>query len=168
MIIRRQIDRHHLTLWGWVMYICINKLTIISLDNGWSPGWHQTIIWTNAGPWGTNFSKISIGIYTFSFKKMHLKMSSGKWQPFCLSLNKLTWCKQYDLLPFNTMNISLSYVSPVPWGLRKLMEIIGWRWVNRLLARKPGISIFFNSLMSHNTVCRNRRYVKWDIHCDKI
>ena len=30
-----------------------------------------------------------IEIHTISFKKMHLKMSSGKWQPFCLSLNVL-------------------------------------------------------------------------------
>ena len=28
-----------------------------------------------------------IKIHTFSFKKMHLKMSSVKWRPFCLSLN---------------------------------------------------------------------------------
>ena len=52
------------------------------------------IIWTNAGilligPWRTNFIEILIGIQTFSFKKMHLKMSSAKWHPFCLSLNVL-------------------------------------------------------------------------------
>ena len=32
------------------------------------------------------FSEILIEIYTFSFKKMFLNMSSGKWQPFCLGL----------------------------------------------------------------------------------
>ena len=42
---------------------CISKLTIIGLDNGLSPGRHQSIIWTNAGvlligPWETNFSEI--------------------------------------------------------------------------------------------------------------
>ena len=52
----------------------------------------QAIIWTNAGilligPLGTNFSEILIKIYTFSLKKMHLKMSPAKWRPFCLSLN---------------------------------------------------------------------------------
>ena len=41
-------------------------------------------------PLGTNFSEISIEINTFSFKKMPLKMSSGKWRPFCLGLNVLT------------------------------------------------------------------------------
>ena len=29
-------------------------------------------------PLGTNFNEILIKIHTFSFKKMHLKMSSGK------------------------------------------------------------------------------------------
>ena len=38
---------------------------------------------------GNGLSEILIKIYTFSLKKMHLKMSSGKWQPFRLSLNEL-------------------------------------------------------------------------------
>ena len=39
---------------------------------------------------GTDFGKFFVEIQTFSFKKMHLNMSSGKWWPFCLSLNVLT------------------------------------------------------------------------------
>ena len=63
--------------------LCISNLTIIGSDNGLSPGRRQAIIWTNAGilligPLGTNLSEI----YIFSFKKMHLKMLSGKCQPF--------------------------------------------------------------------------------------
>ena len=78
--------RHTLTHWGWVTHICISKVTIGS-DNGLSPGRRQAIIWTNAGvllvvPLGTNFSEILIKIDIFSFKKMHLKISSGKWQPY--------------------------------------------------------------------------------------
>ena len=78
-----------LTHWGRVTHICISKHTIIGSDNGLAPGRRQTIIWTNdgillIGPSGTNFSEILIGIQTFSFKKMHLKMSSAKWRPFCL------------------------------------------------------------------------------------
>ena len=77
------------------MHICISKLTIIGPDNGLSPGRHQAIKGTSAGillirPLGTNFSEILIGIQTFSFKKMYLKMLSAKWQPFCLGLNVLT------------------------------------------------------------------------------
>ena len=82
------------THWGRVTHICVSELTIIGSDNGLSPGQRQAIIWNNAGllliePLGTNFSEISIGIQTFSFKKMHLIMSSAKWRPFCLGLNVL-------------------------------------------------------------------------------
>ena len=83
-----------LTHWGRATQICVVKLTTIGSDNGFSPGRHQTIIWTNAGilligPIGTNLSEILIIINTFSFKKMHLKMSCAKWRPFCLGLNVL-------------------------------------------------------------------------------
>ena len=85
-----------LTHWGRVTYTCVGNLTIIGPDNGLSPGRRQAIIWTNAGilligPWGTNVSEILIGIHTFSFKKINLKMSSAKWRPFCLGLNMLTY-----------------------------------------------------------------------------
>ena len=39
------------------------------------------------GPLGTHLNEISFEIKKFSCKKMHLKIPSGKWQPFCLSLN---------------------------------------------------------------------------------
>ena len=86
------------THWGRVTHICVSKLTIISSDNGLSPGRRQAIIWTNAGilligPLGTNFSEILIAIHTFLFKKLYLKMSSGKWRPFCLGLSVLKECR---------------------------------------------------------------------------
>ena len=76
-------------------HICVCNLNIIGPDNDLSPGRRQAIIWTNAGilliePWGTNFSEMLIHIHTFSFKKIHLKMASAKWCPFCLGLNVLT------------------------------------------------------------------------------
>ena len=81
-----------LTHWGQVMHICVSKLTSIGSDNALWLGRHQVIIWTNAGilligPIGTNFSEILIEINTFLSKKMHLKMLSGKWPPFCFGLN---------------------------------------------------------------------------------
>ena len=84
-----------LTHWGRVTHMYVGKLTIIGSDNGLSPGRRQAIIWTNAGillfgPLGSNFSEILIEIETFSFRKMHLKLSSVKWRPFCLGLNLLT------------------------------------------------------------------------------
>ena len=90
-------DTVALTHWGRVTHICVSELTIIGSDNGLLPGRRQAIIRNNAGllliePLGTNFSEISIEIQTFSFKKMHLKMSSAKWRPFGLGLNVLiTW-----------------------------------------------------------------------------
>ena len=75
-------------------HICVSKLTTIGSDNGLSPGRRQAIIWTNAGilliePLGINFSEIVIEINTFSFNKMHLKMSSAKCRLFRLGLNEL-------------------------------------------------------------------------------
>ena len=56
---------------------------IIGSDNGLSPVQRQAITWTNADvlsiePLGKKFSEIRIGIPLFSFKKMYLKLSSGK------------------------------------------------------------------------------------------
>ena len=86
-----------LTHWGRVTHICVSKLAIIGSDNGLAPRRRQAIIWTNAGilligPLGIKFNEILIGNCTFSFKKMHLKMSSAKWRPFCLGPNVLTHC----------------------------------------------------------------------------
>ena len=55
----------NLTHWGWVMLICVNKLTIIGSDNGLLPGQHQAIIWTNGGMMLTGPSgQISIKFYS--------------------------------------------------------------------------------------------------------
>ena len=90
-----RVECLHLTHWGRVTHICVSKLTIIGSDNGLSPRRRQAMIWTNAGilligPLGTHFREILIEIYTFPFKKMHLKMSSAEWRPFCLGLNVLS------------------------------------------------------------------------------
>ena len=82
-----------LTHWGRMTHICVSKLTTFGSNNGLAPGRRQAIIWTNAGilliqTLGTNFSEILRKIYTFSFKKMHMKMSSGNectfiWRGLC-------------------------------------------------------------------------------------
>ena len=93
--------------WKWFVSVNslrpsgVSKLPTIGLDNGLLPGQRQAIIWTNAGilligPLRTNFSEILIEIPIFSFKKMHLKESSAKWQPCCLGLSVLTHSKQSD------------------------------------------------------------------------
>ena len=113
-------SRTRLTHWGRVTHICVSKLTIIGSDNGLAPGWRQTIIWTNdgillIGPLGTNFNEILIGYQTFSFKKMHLKILSAKWHPFCLGLNVITYMVNVmaadDQDPLWLRRISLIYGS---------------------------------------------------------
>ena len=113
-----------LCYWGRVMLICVSKLTIIGSDNGLSPGQRQAIIWANAGilligPFGTNFSEILIEILTFSFKKMCLKVSSGKGRPFCLGLNVLTsllncYCLQLNDLGTGIENQVITAITEVP------------------------------------------------------
>ena len=113
-----------LTHRGLVTHICVGKLTIIGSDNGLSPGRRQAIFWTNAGilsisPLGTNFSEMLIEIYKFSFKKMHVKMSSAIWRPSCLGLNVLTkglLVRQSDqwLGPFGQENLERNY-SKIIW-----------------------------------------------------
>ena len=92
---KRELGSHEkswrLTYWGQLMHIYVSRITNIGSDNGLSPGRRQAIIWTNVGillirTLRTNFSEILSAIHTFSFKKMHLKMSSAKWRPFCLCL----------------------------------------------------------------------------------
>ena len=62
---------HHAFLfnWGREMLLCFSKLPIIGSYNGLSPGWHQAIIWTNAGilliqTLGTSFSE-TLNSYIF-------------------------------------------------------------------------------------------------------
>ena len=97
---RRSSLASALTHWGRGTHICVSELSIVGSDNGLSPGRCQAIIWTNAGilligPLGTKFNEILIEIHTFSFKKMRLKVSSAKRQPFCLGLNVLMQCARW-------------------------------------------------------------------------
>ena len=70
------------------IYTSMERVSTVS-DNGLSPIRRQAIILTNdgllsIGPLGTNFSENIIKIQKYSFTKMHLKISSAKWWPFCL------------------------------------------------------------------------------------
>ena len=86
-----------------------------SSDDDLYPGRRQAIIWTIAGillnwPLGTNFIEISIEIQTFSIKKIHFKMSSGKWRPYCLSLNVLIYVSEMG------PRLLLHIMIPIWWG----------------------------------------------------
>ena len=84
-----------LTHWGQVMHICVSVI-----NHHWFRWWlvarsvpsHYLnqcwfiINWTLGNKFQCNLNENS----NFSFKKMHLKILSAKWQPFCLSLNVLS------------------------------------------------------------------------------
>ena len=122
------IRRCVLTHWGRVTHQCVGNLTIIGSDNGLSPGRRQAITWTNVGillirPLATNFSERLIEIHTFSFKKIHLKMWSGKWRPFFLCLNvlrQLSWgpCLPHTVQRFvSDMNGKMFVQTSLFWKL---------------------------------------------------
>ena len=130
-----------LTHWGRVTHICVDNLTGIGLDNGLSPGRRQAIIWTNdgillIGPSGTNFSEVLIEIHIFSLKRMHWKMSSGKWRPYCLGLNVLTHRPLDDV----EGNLNVRFSNTFDWMIAKIILaklysecqgtplIISWSW----------------------------------------
>ena len=105
------------------MLVYVISAVITGLDGGLSPGRHQAIIWTNAGilligSAGTNFDEMLNEIHTFSFKKMHFKMSSGKWRQFCLGLNVLNivvlWYCAGSPLIYTDRPMSLWWLQ-MPW-----------------------------------------------------
>ena len=143
-------DHHNnpLTHWGREMHICIRKLTTIGSDNSLSPDWRQAITWTNAKIlliWtlATNYSEILSKICTFSFKKMHLKMSSAKWQLSCLSLNvlKLNLCGINTLPAWNLGNkmhcpCSYSLCSSYKNAQHNWWSM--WQWGGLVVSLAPG------------------------------
>ena len=109
-------------------HICVGNLTIIGSDNGLSPVRRQAITWTNVeilliGPLGTNFSEMLIEIHTFSLKKIHLKMSSGKMtailsRPQCVKVlqcmkSYLNSRRQVSTTTDSIIILSLSFMSIV-------------------------------------------------------
>ena len=152
----------HLTHWGQVTHICVSKLAIISSDNGLLPGQRETIIWTNAGilligPLGTNFIDIWIEIQIFSFRKMHLKMASAKWHPFCLGLNalkeRLTW-EQLHYLWLNVLavvnrTITGAARTHLQWHSHQNQNHAGGKWLIHDTKRRKD-----NQLQSLKLPCR--------------
>ena len=119
-------------------HICISDITIIGSDNGLSPGRRQAIIRTNAGillirALGIKVSEILSEHHVFSYKKIHLKMSSEKWRPFCLCLSVLTHCGLLTLASMDLCIIDLNQV--MTWCLicskpllEHVMICLQWNW----------------------------------------
>ena len=151
------------THWGRVTHICVGKQTIIGSDNGLSPDRRQAIIWINAGilligPLATKFNEILIEIHIFLFKEMHLKMSSGKWRPFCLGLNVLRdicngciWYCNHCLSPIIFLrwpeaimrwSVFTGIRIPIEWSVFRtyampLLRRVRWAWLNTYVRKSP-------------------------------
>ena len=87
------INRVYLTHWGRAMHICVRNLTIISSDNGLSPGRRQSIAWAGIMlivptrikfQWDFNRNPYIL------IRKIHLKMSSVYGRPYCSDLSVLS------------------------------------------------------------------------------
>ena len=85
------------------------------------------IIWTDTGLLfigflGTIFRDIWIKILTFSFKKIHWKISSAKWWPFCFDLNVL-------------------YLFMCNWSAQMCYHISGSGWLKLTTRKTNSISL---------------------------
>ena len=136
---------YQLSHWCWVTHICVSELAIIDSDNGLSPERRKATIWTSAGifligPLRTNVSEISIAVQTFSFKKMHLKMSSAKWRPLFLGPNVCTR-EQEGMQVFSRDSTYIRVLNdhgcqlhnPSHWNFRRELHVIrvttfNWGW----------------------------------------
>ena len=124
------------------MLICVSELTIIGSDNDFQEAWPASSShlnqWWILLVWllGMKFSEILINSDTFSFTKIHLKMSSGKWWPFCIRLNVL-WLYSVSgillliiIIMQNCLQALNTYGS-IPNGVSKcLLVIFCWGWVS--------------------------------------
>ena len=113
--------------------------------------WRQAMIWTNTGillivPLGTNFSELLITIHTFLFKRMHVKMLSGKWLPFCLSLDVL-------ISPTKLWQYSLSSKSnKITHNTASLQGITNFRLFYMFYFIKPLVLFSFKTGILHKKI----------------
>ena len=146
---------HASTHWGRMTHICVSKLTSIGPDNGLSPGRRQAIIWTNDGilfirTFGRHFNEIVSKIHTFSFKKMHFKMSSRKWQTSCLGLNVLTQtrtrCRFSLFIPYNIVHFHQEFILSFVGNTDAKVTLVR-------LATKTILSLFRSTVRIHQRRC---------------
>ena len=144
-------------------HICVVKLTTISSDNGLSPGRRQAIIWTNAGilligPLGTNFTEFLIGIQTFSFKKMHLKMSSAKCRPFSLGLNVLTHLSlsQMAIILLTSLSNGFYSMNSFVFWFKSHWYLLNTQQISIVLVMAWRLSLIQWAIKFYDTMCRHQ------------
>ena len=121
---------YFLTHWGWVMHICVSKLTIIGSDNGLSPGRRQAIIWTNAGilligpnkpQWNLNRDS-NIFIQENAFIKVVCEMAAILFQPQFVKMHTCLHCKHCGSRQW----MLSSQISGPPFHKHGLISILTW------------------------------------------
>ena len=174
---------NELTHWGRVTHICVVKLAIIGSDNCLLPGRCQAIIWTNAGILLIGpFSEILCGIQISSFKKMHLKILSAKWHPFCLCLNVLKLINSlaavicdYNFISLRTSDAILRMELVRDWAryclvacllpsryLNLCRVIVNWNLLNKFqLNFNPKTQIFSQGKAFEKAICKVVAILFW-------
>ena len=89
---------------------------IIASGNALSPVRRQAIAWTNAGLLsivllGTSFGEIWIEIVPFSFKIIHLKMSSVKWRPFFPEKDELKYYSRSSMQHTHSDKLTIQVIT---------------------------------------------------------
>ena len=155
------------------IYVC--KLTTIGSNNGLSPGQHQAIIWTNAGillirPFGTNFSEILIGIYTFSFKKKEFEnvvceIASILSRPQCVNnTNSPTSAGVYSITQSGLCNACMHQHQGVPVPIIYIVKkIYIYICTSDMLAAFDlyGQSYIYMSFTSNKTIFTKYSLTQW-------
>ena len=126
-------------------------------------------MYTNAGilgigSYGRNFSEIVIKIQNFSFTKMHLRLSSVKWRPFCPGGDELTHWGRVTHICVSKLNIigSDNGLSPgrrqaIIWTRRQaIIWTKKWNIVNLTLRNKLQWNVYWNSyFFIQENACEN-------------
>ena len=134
-----------------------NILMNFGSDNGFKPVWRQAITRTNAAL-RTNFSEICIKIQPFNYKKMNLKMSSAKCQPFVSasvcplqSIKGVATDSIHDLEAWiSSSKIGFGQCWPDVW------TFLFWFWVNKTSQGQHIRSVAF--FVSNMISVRSRRW----------
>ena len=110
-----------LTHWTELPIYASENKAIIDSDSGLLPARRRAIIWTNEcilliWPLGINFIEIKIEIQIFSFKKMYLKMSSGK-------------CRPYSPRPQCVKNMSKIYIHDISVRCASVGHVMGVEFI---------------------------------------
>ena len=135
----------------------VSEVTIIGSDNCLSPGRRQAIIWNNAENIITctirnKLQRTLNRNWYFSFKKIQLKMESGKWRPLCVDLNGLINKDQLTEMQGKYQLQILSFLSTVVKNYGRYLVTSLWLIRGRCLFGPCGDGNIGKSVISNYAV----------------